>query len=74
MNLKRSTPRHTVIKMEKVKDKEKISKAARVKQLVKQKENTPIRLSADLPGAICTPEGVAGCIESAERKKPCNLE
>ena len=41
MNLKRSTPRHTVIKMEQVKDKEKISKAAGVKQLVKQKENTP---------------------------------
>ena len=34
MNLKRPMPRHIIIKMPKVKDKERILKAARVKQLV----------------------------------------
>ena len=46
MNPKRPTPRHIIIKMQKVKDKEKILKAAREKQLGTYKE-TPIRLSAD---------------------------
>ena len=44
MNPKRPTPRHTIIKMIKVKDR--ILKAARVKQRITYKE-TPIRLSAD---------------------------
>ena len=44
-NLKRFTPRHTVIKMAKIKDKERILKVAREKQLVMDK-GTPIRLSA----------------------------
>ena len=34
MNAKRPTPRHIIIKMPKVKDKEKILKAAREKQRV----------------------------------------
>ena len=46
MNSKRPTPRHTIIKMLKVKDKERISKATRGKQLVMYKR-TLIRLSAD---------------------------
>ena len=33
MDAKRSTPRHTVIKMSKVKDKERLLKAAREKKL-----------------------------------------
>ena len=43
MNPKRPTPRHIIIKMPKVKDKETISKAAREKQLVAYK-GAPIRL------------------------------
>ena len=43
---KRSTPSHTIIKMPKVKSKEKILKAAREKQLVTYK-GAPIRLLAD---------------------------
>ena len=43
---KRTTPRHIVIKMPKVKDKERILKAAREKQGVTNKGG-PIRLSAD---------------------------
>ena len=42
---KRTTPRHIVIKMPKVKDKERILKAARGKQIVTWKR-VPIRLSS----------------------------
>ena len=46
MNPKRFTQRHITIKMSKVKDKERILKAAREKQLVPFKRS-PIRLPAD---------------------------
>ena len=46
MNQKRPTPRLIIIKILKVKDKERIVKAAREKQLVTYKQ-APIRLSAD---------------------------
>ena len=46
MDAKRPTPRHIIIKVPKVEDKEKILKAARKKKLVTYKE-VPIRLSAD---------------------------
>ena len=39
-------PRHTAIKLTKIKDKEKLLKAAREKQQITYKE-TPIRLTAD---------------------------
>ena len=45
LNPKRPTPRHIIIKMAKVKDKERILKAAREKQSINYK-GTPIRLSA----------------------------
>jgi len=47
INLRRNTPRHIIIKLTKIKDKEKISKAAREKKQVTYK-GTPIRLSADI--------------------------
>ena len=46
MDAKRPTPRHIVIKMPKVKDKEKILKEPREKQLVIYR-GIPIRLLAD---------------------------
>ena len=46
LDSKRTTPRHNIIKMPKVKDKDRILKATRVKQLVTY-EGTAIRLSAD---------------------------
>nr|KAF6469780.1 hypothetical protein HJG59_011141 [Molossus molossus] len=46
MNPKRPTPRHIIIKMQKVQDKERILKAARERQLLAYKD-VPIRLSAD---------------------------
>ena len=45
---KRTTPRHIIIKVPKVKDKERILKAAREKQRVTYK-GVPIRLTADFP-------------------------
>ena len=45
MYSKRPTPRHIIIKMPKVKDKERILKAAREKKLVTYRE-VPMRLSA----------------------------
>ena len=42
----RTTPSHIIIKMPKVKDQERILKAAREKQIVTYK-GVPIRLSAD---------------------------
>ena len=46
MDTKRPTPSHIIIKMPEVKDKERILKAAREKQIVTYK-GVPIRLSAD---------------------------
>ena len=46
IDAKRPTPRHDIIKMLKVEDKERILKAAREKQLVTYR-GVPIRLSAD---------------------------
>ena len=46
MDAKRPTPRHIIIKMPKVKVKERILKAAREKQLVTYREIS-VRLSAD---------------------------
>ena len=46
MDSKRTIPRHIITKMPKVKDKERILKAAREKQRLTYK-GIPIRLSAD---------------------------
>ena len=46
MDPKKNTPRHIIIKLPKIKDKERILKAAREKQIVVYKE-VPLRLSAD---------------------------
>ena len=46
LNPKRTTPRHIIIKTTKVKDKERIVKAAEEKRMVTYK-GVPIRLSAD---------------------------
>ena len=50
MNPNRPTPRHIIIKLSKVKDKERILKAERKKQLITYM-GTLIRLSADFSSA-----------------------
>ncbi|XP_057588592.1 LINE-1 type transposase domain-containing protein 1, partial [Hippopotamus amphibius kiboko] len=47
INPRRNTPRHTLIKLMKIKHKEKILKAAREKQQITYK-GKPIRITADL--------------------------
>ena len=56
MSPKRITPRHIIIKMSMVIDKEKILKAAREKQRVTYK-GVPIRPSADYSKTLCRQEG-----------------
>ena len=51
INPRRNTPRHIVIKLAKIKDKEKLLKAAREKRQITYK-GTPIRLTADFPAEI----------------------
>ena len=46
VNPRRNTPRHIVIKLARIKDKEKLLKAAREKRQITYK-GTPIRLTAD---------------------------
>ena len=55
MNPKRPTPRHIIIKMPKVKDKERILKAARGKQLVTYK-GAPIDCQLIYQQKLCKPE------------------
>ena len=47
INPRRNTPRHILIKLSKIKYKEKILKAAKEKQQIKYK-GSPIRLTSDL--------------------------
>ena len=55
-NPRRNTLRHILIKLTKIKDKEKILKAAREKKQITYK-GTLIRLLADFSAEICRPEG-----------------
>ena len=64
MDPKRPAPRHIVIKMAKVKDKERILKAAREKYRVTYK-GVPKRLSADF-----SKETLARSIQSDEKQGP----
>ena len=55
-NPRRNTPRHILIKLSKIKYREKILKAAREKQQITYK-GIPIRLTADLSAETLQPEG-----------------
>ena len=55
LNPRRNTPRHIIIKLPKIKVKERILKAARKKERVTYKGIT-IRLSADFSKKLCRPE------------------
>ena len=67
---KRTTPRHIIIKVPKVKDKERILKAAREKQRVTYK-GVPIRLLADFSKKnFAGKKGLARSIQSDEMQGP----
>ena len=59
INPRRNTPRHILIKITKIKFKEKILKATREKQKITYK-GIPIRLSADFSAETAGQKGVAG--------------
>lgn len=73
MNPKRSTPRNIRIKLSKVKDNQRILKAAREKQLLHARE-TSIRLSADFSVETADQKEVEWYIQSIERIKTANQE
>ena len=66
---KRNTLRHIIIKLPKIKDKERILKAAREKDTVTYK-GLPIRLSADFSRDLTGKKGLARSIPSRERQGP----
>ena len=66
---KATTPRHIIIKMPKVKDKERILKAAREKQRVAYK-GVPTRPSAGFSKKLCRQEGLDRSIPSHDRQGP----
>ena len=59
MNPRRNTPRHILIKLTKIKHKERILKAAREKQQVPYNGN-PIHLTADLLAETAGQRGMTG--------------
>ena len=70
MDAERPTPRHIIIKMPKVKDKERILKTAREKHVVIYK-GVPIRLSADfLKESFQARMELARNIQSHEKQGP----
>ena len=66
---KRPTPTHIIIKMPKVKDKERILKAAREKQLVTYR-GVPIRLFLLLKRNFAGYKGLTRNIQSHEKQGP----
>ena len=73
LNPNRPTPRHIIIKMAKVSDKERILKAARKKQNVTYK-GTPIRLSADFSTETLQARRNSKRYLKCSKEKICNLE
>ena len=61
INPRRNTSRNILIKLSKIKHKEKILKAAREEQQITYK-GIPIRLTADLSAETVSQKGVAGHI------------
>ena len=57
LDLRRNTSKHIIIKLPKIKDKERMLNAARAKERVTYKE-VPIRLSADFSKEIKFPGGL----------------
>ena len=70
---KRNTPRHIIIKMPKVKDKDRILKAAREKQRVTYK-GVPIRLSADFSKETLQARRDLEEVFKVMKGKICNLD
>ena len=66
---RKHTPRHIIITLPKIKDKERILEAAREKETVTYK-GVPIRLSADFSRDLAGKAALARSIPSHERQGP----
>ena len=66
---RRSTPKHTIIKLPKIKDKKRTLKAERGKETVTYK-GVPIRLSADFSKETLPARSKERSIQSHERQGP----
>ena len=66
---KKTTPRHVIIKIPKVKDKERILKAAREKHIVTYK-GVPRKLSADFSKETLQERKLERSIQSGEKQGP----
>ena len=64
---RRNTPKHIIIMIPKIKNKERILKAAREKETVTYK-GVPIRLSADFSKVTLQAKGLERSIQSHERQ------
>ena len=69
MDPRKHTPRHIIITLPKSKDKERILKAAREKEIVTYK-GVPIRLLADFSKETLQARGAGTSIPSHERQGP----
>ena len=65
---RRNTPRHIIITLHKIKDKERILKAARGKETVTYK-GVPLRLSDDFSKETLQEEGLERSIQSHEKEE-----
>ena len=66
---RKHTPRHIIITLPKIKDKERILEAAREKETVTYR-GVPIRLSADFSRDLAGKKGLERSIPSHERQGP----
>ena len=66
---RRNTPRHIIITLGKIKEKERILKAARENETVTYK-GVPIRLSTDFSRDLACKKGLERSIPSHERQGP----
>ena len=69
LDLRKHTQRHIIIKLPKIKDKERILKAAREKEAVTYKGVT-IRLSADFSRDLTGKKGMERSIQNHENQGP----
>ena len=73
MDPRKHTPRHIIITLPKIKEKERILKVAREKKTVIYKE-VPIRLSADFSIEIFRKEGVGEKYSKSLKARTYNLD
>ena len=70
LDLRKNTPRHIIIKLPKIKDKERVLKAARGNERVTYKRSAHKTISGILQGNFAGKKGLERNIQSHERQGP----